>query len=181
MTRFVLDDGPIGVLAMVNPGWQWPANTLHVVDEVAAAAARDRSRRRQTLFAMESGGAPCIRVHPILTTSVAADHLFNHLRTRASNASRDLGEDASIAYCMGEDPEAVFVAMDKRAAYVALAELGTGRVASPFDCWAWLRDRGHITLGDFEALCARLLKVDVGLPGLPRRFLPGAAAPAAGS
>jgi hypothetical protein len=171
MTRWLLDDGPIGVLAVVNAHhWSWPADTLHVVEEVKAGAANDRSKRRQALFAMENGGEPCIRVHAIPTTSVAADHLFNHLRTRTENASRDLGEDASIAYCMGEDPLAVFVAMDKRAAYVALAELGPGRVASVFDCWASLRDDGLITAADFDALSNRAIKGDNGLPGLPRRF-----------
>jgi hypothetical protein len=170
-TKWLLDDGPFGLLAMVNPGnWNWPADALHVVEEVAVSAAKDKSGRRGKLLAMRDGNQPSITVHTIPAPSKAADYLFKYLRTRASMATRDMGEDASIAYCMAEDPDAVFVAMDKRAAYVALSELGSGRVVTPFDCWDGLLRGGLIARQDFDSLCDRALKGDSGLPGLPRRI-----------
>jgi hypothetical protein len=49
-------------------------------------------------------------------------------------------------------PEAVFVTMDKGAAFVALAELGPARVATPFDVWSWLREQSLISAEQRRAL-----------------------------
>mgnify|MGYP003376662509 CR=1 FL=1 len=50
--------------------------------------------------------------------------------------------------------EAVFVAEDKGAAFLALSELGRGRVATPFDLWDDLLGRSVIALAGFKRLCA---------------------------
>ncbi len=53
---------------------------------------------------------------------------------------------------------------------IALAELGPGRVASPFDDWDWLRAEGVIDQDGFDVLCDRVLIEDAGFPGRPLRF-----------
>jgi hypothetical protein len=75
----------------------------------------------------------------------------------------------AIAFCALVEPEGVFVPADKRAAFLALAELGPGRVATPFDLWAHLKDGGLITTEQFTFLCERTAKGG-GLPGVPLRF-----------
>jgi hypothetical protein len=102
----------------------------------------------------------------------AAEILLNYLRRSETHATRDLGEDESIAYCMTDGPETVFVTLDKQAAFTALAELGPGRVATPFDLWAWLVEQRLITNEDRQQLDSDTLRNDVRLPGIPRRLAP---------
>lgn len=167
---WLLDDGPLGDLALqLDVAWNWPASTLHVVGEVEVSARLDRSGRRARLLTMSSGGAPAIEVHHIVVGSPAADLLYRHLRRASSDATEDLGEHASIAFCALMSAAAVFVTADKKAAFLALAELGSGRVATPFDLWDDLSRKGLITRVQFDALCKRTVK-ESGLPGLPRRF-----------
>jgi hypothetical protein len=171
MIQWLLDDGPLGDLALqFDPAWSWPASTIHIVSEVAAGAQRDRSGRRGNLLKMSAGGSPAIEVHDIQVGSPAADMLFAHLRRDAADATEDLGEHASIAFCAMQGPGFVFVAADKQAAFLALAELGRGRVASPFDLWAHLSRAKLITAAQFEALCQRTVKTSA-FPGVPRRFM----------
>jgi hypothetical protein len=144
--------------------------TLHVVDAVAIGAANDKSGRRQRLLAMHAGGKPCIEVHSIGSDSAAADFLFDHLRASEASATRDLGEDESIAFCAVEETGATFVSVDKQAAYLALCELGSPRVASPFDLWSWLKDTGRVDAATFSKLCSATAVGDCGIPGVPRRF-----------
>jgi hypothetical protein len=172
MTMWVLDDGPFSTLARVySDAWNWPADSLHVVDEVAAAASQDRSGRRQKLLGMIStAGKPVVHVHEILDGSAASDMLFDYLRKQESHADKDLGEDASIAFCAKEAPEAVLVLSDRRGAFIALAELGRNRVATPFDLWEDLKSRGLVSPEEAQALHTATLKGDSSLPGIPRRF-----------
>ncbi len=171
MTVWVLDDRPFGVLAQhLDPAWSWPAEAMHLVAEVAAGASRDKTGRRQKLLELSQGGRPCIAVHTLLASSPAGAMLWQHLRPNADSATRDLGEDASISFCATERRDAVFVTADKGAAFVALAELGPGRVATPFDLWFDLREERLITPSQCLSLCDATLKADSGLPGLPRRF-----------
>ena len=171
MSIWVLDDGPFGALARIfDPTWQWPPATLHLVREVASGAKFDKSGRRQKLLAMTSGGSLCFAVHDILEGTPAASMLFEYLRLSSTNATRDLGGDASIAFCAMEWTDAIFVTQDKGAALVALAELGMGRVATPFDLWHELAGRGLISRDQFQLLCESTRKSDSAWPGVPARF-----------
>lgn len=67
-------------------------------------------------------------------------------------------------------PDLIFVCQDQRATLVALAELGPGWVASPFDCWDALRQQGLIDDSAFGVLSQYSLRRDGGLPGIPWRF-----------
>jgi hypothetical protein len=122
------------------------------------------------LLALTDGERPSITVRSLAIGSAAANLLLDYLRPDATNATRDLGEDESIAYCIEEARDATFVTMDKRAAYIALSELGPGRVAVPFDLWHWLRSEGLITSAECATLCEVTLRQDNGLPGIPRRW-----------
>jgi len=97
--------------------------------------------------------------------------LYRHLRRETEASTKNLGEDVAIAFAASMDPDAVFVTMDRAAAYVALAELGPGRVATPFDLWAYLRERGNVTGPQYDRLSERTWR-SFGLPGLPWRFSP---------
>jgi hypothetical protein len=170
MTVWVLDEGPLGILARhYNRAWTWTGRTLHTVAEVASAAPLDKSGRRKSLLAMQHGGEPVIEVHSIMAGSPAAIFLFEYLRPNASSATKDLGEHAAISYCAIERTDACFVTMDKGAAFLALAELGTGRVATPFDLWDDLLAARLLSSDEFFKLCDAVHK-SVGLPGVPQRI-----------
>ena len=165
--KWILDDGPLGVLAQYfDAGWAWLEGSVFVVREVADGTASDKSGRRQALLAMRSrSGATSITIHD--GGPDAASMLWGHLRPQSATAVRDLGEDASVAVCATELLDATFVTMDKRAAYVALAELGRSRVAAPFELWDWLERDGRVSIGTFRDLCALTAKKDQGLSGVP--------------
>jgi len=169
--RWVVDDGPLGLLARhFNAAWQWRADVFEIMESVAAGAQNDRSGRRQDLLALKDRGGFAIRVRSLALGSAAGNLLLDYLRPDATSATRDLGEDESIAYCIEEARDATFVTMDKRAAYVALSELGPGRVAAPFDLWHWLRTEGLIAPAECSVLCEATVRQDSGLPGIPRRW-----------
>lgn len=170
MTVWVLDDGPLGSLAKhYSAAWSWSARLLHTVAEVASAASLDRSSRRKSLLAMQQSGEPVIEVHSIMVGSETAEFLFGYLRPNAPSATKNLGEDAAIAYCAIERKDACFVTMDKGATFLALAELGRGRVATPFDLWDDLLLKGLISPNEFSSLCETVHK-SLGLPGVPQRI-----------
>ncbi len=160
MTCWLLDDGPFGWLAQqFDPTWSWPASTLHVAREVAVKATFDKMERRQKLLAMQDpSGAPSIVIHD--GNDLALTILYGHLRTKESEGDEDLGEHASIALCLSQLHQAVFVARDKKAVYLALAELGPARVATAFDVWSWLHEQRHITAEQREKLFERTYKQD---------------------
>ena len=165
---WLLDDGPFGLLAGVfDAAWTWPEDTIAVVREVADSAPLDKSERRDALLKLTTVvGGQCVRIHD--GGADAAAVLWGHLRPDASKATRDLGEDASIAVCAAELPAGVFVTMDKRAAYVALAELGRGRVCAPFELWDALERAGQISLETYRRLCEKTARQDQGLSAVPR-------------
>jgi hypothetical protein len=168
MTFWLVDDGPLGLLAQrAQPSWIWPAATIHVVAEVAHAAKRDKSGRRQSLLEKRtSAGEACIKVDTIVAGSAAGD-AFLEFRAGGAGADKNVGEDAAIALALHE-PDAVVVAMDKHALFRALSELGRGRVASPFELWESLRGDGLISADDFDALVKSL---SAGLGGFrPLRY-----------
>jgi hypothetical protein len=168
MTRWVLDDGPFGLLAMAcGPTWRWKPSSFHLTQAIAAGAANDRSGRRGALLGLTVGGQRVVEEHA--PSAQARTTLYSHLRPDETSATRDLGEDESIAVLLHDLPDAVFVLIEIRATRVALAELGHSRVATPFDYWAWLRDEGIIDGEAFDDLCNRLTKKDAGLKR-PLRF-----------
>jgi hypothetical protein len=160
MTAWVVDDGPLGVLAReLDPGWSWPVGSLHVLEAVVRGAQSDKSGRRQRLLTMSSAGGPAITQHSVLVGSAADAYLANHLRPIATGATEDLGEHESIAWMLHEGPsDSVFVTLDKGAAFLALTELGRGRVASPYELWADLLRRGLIARAQFDSLCEQVQK-----------------------
>ncbi len=172
-TEWLVDDGPFGELArLFDPQWNWPAGTLHMVEEVSSAAALDKSgRRSKMLEKRDVTGAPAIAVHALALGGPAATMLYEYLRPDASSATKNLGEHASIAYGARESSSAVFVAADKGACFLALGELGRSRVASPFDLWADLAARKLLTPDQYRTLCDRTFR-NGGLPGVPSRFTP---------
>lgn len=171
MTTWIVDDGPLGDLATVfDASWSWPADTLHVVETVARGAAKDKSGRRGRLLSMKDAkGVGCIIIHPVAVDTEAGKMIYGHLRKNASISDEHLGEHESIAYCAHDDRSAIFVAADKLACFLALAELGPSRVASPFDLWWDLKARGLITKEVFDRLSQRTAKTS-GLQGIPLRF-----------
>jgi hypothetical protein len=108
--------------------------------------------------------------HRVQGGSEAEAMLWGHLRTSSTHSSRNLAADEAIALLSREVHDGVLVILDRKAAMVALAELGRGRVASPFDYWDWLRSEGIIDDGRFRDLCAATVHEDTGLPGTPVRF-----------
>lgn len=171
MTRWVLDCTPLVLLGRyAEVRWSWPAGTLEVVREVEAEAAPRRDGRR--ILDLGRPASPCVVVRDIRATSDAAAMLFQYLRAGASSATQNMGEDASIAFCAHEAPDAVFVALDNNATYTAVSELGRGRVATPFDVWHDLRERGLVGVTVYGRLCDATLRQRQNLPGVPRRLLP---------
>lgn len=168
MTRWMLDDGPFGLLSMASsPAWSWKPGSIHLANTVAAGASLDKSGRRQRLRDLRVDGKSVVEIH---TPSPKANAtLYGHLRPDTTTATRDLGEDESIALLIHDLPDVVLVLIEIRATRVALAELGHGRVATPFDYWAWLRDEGVIDGAAFDDLCVRLVKKDAGFKR-PVRF-----------
>lgn len=168
MTRWMLDDGPFGLLSMAStPAWSWKPGSILLADTVAAGSSLDKSGRRQRLRDLRVDGEAVVEVHAPSPKANAT--LYSHLRPDTTTATRDLGEDESIALLIHDLPDVVLVLIEIRATRVALAELGYGRVATPFDYWAWLRDEGVIDGATFDDLCVRLLKKDTGLKR-PVRF-----------
>lgn len=120
---------------------------------------------------MKDGDESSVQVHVVQTDSKAGEILYGHLRPKAAATTKNIGEDVAIAFAAVMDPDAVFVTMDRAAAYVALAELGPGRLALPFDLWAYLLGQNYISSGQHDRLVERTWKG--GLPGVPWRLRPG--------
>lgn len=168
---WMLDDGPLGLLAqVVTATAHWTDGVLYVPESVADAAAMDRTGRRTRLLAQRAKGARLIGVESIEASSEAWNMLFKHLRARAADATADFGEHEAIAICACNRADLVFVTHDKTAAMLALSELGSGRVASPFDLWEDLARRGFVDPAERDVLRSRTLRSDSKMPGVPWRL-----------
>jgi hypothetical protein len=172
MTRWVLDDGPLGALAIVLPDdWVPPCLSLHITESISQGAGSDKTGRRgRWVSNSDVHGHPLVTTHPLSTNDPGSKIVFEHLRTKSSSTSIDLGEDESIALCLTSLTDAVFVTMDKGAAYQALVELGPARVSSPFDLWDWLRGQELVSEKQFATLCDHVLGRDRDLAGIPLRY-----------
>ncbi|MDO9016322.1 MAG: hypothetical protein Q8S73_37390 [Deltaproteobacteria bacterium] len=170
MTRWLLDDGALDVLASRTIQWtgrELPG-VLEVMSEVATSATA--SLLRTQLLAREQLGAPLVEQHEILVGSDEEAYLTTHLRANVFAAKEHLGEHEAIAWCRCRDQDIVFVSMDKGAVYLALAELGRARVATPFDVWRDLLDRDWIDAVDFDRLCKWTAARSSPQVKVPRRF-----------
>jgi hypothetical protein len=150
MPVWIVDDGPLDTLAMVvDPTVvaSWPASQFKVAD----ATRREATGNRRTLLNVSPSP---FSVFSVLMGSNAADVLYKHLR-QPSASDKNLAEHQSVAWALSQCPEAVLVARDKRAAFLALAELGRGGAAHPSELWLHLLDEGLITEAQFQNLCAR--------------------------
>ncbi len=168
--RWILDDGPFGHLAgTVDPKdtAHWQADVLLIAGTTAAAA----TPISQALLDVRIGDEALVATFEIrLGSGDPAEQAFMELHPDPTSPN-DLAEHESIAWAQVHGLDAVFVCADVRAAFTALAELGRGRVAHPFDVWLDLRERGWLTFAAFKRLCEMTRKHDRGRRGLPR--MPG--------
>lgn len=167
--RWILDDGPFGHLATVidpQEKTHWQADVLLVAGTTAAAA----SVTSKALLNLRVGEEPLVAVFEIrVGSNDPAEQVLIELHPDTSSTT-NLAEYESIAWAQEHGLDAVFVCADKRASLTALAELGRGRVAHPFDLWLDLRERSWLSLPAFERLCRMTREHDQGLPRMPRRI-----------
>ena len=95
-----------------------------------------------------------------MTGARAFNVLHNHLRPTTSRPTANLAEHQAIAWIISERRDGIFVTEDKKAAFLALAELGCGRVAHSHDLWLYLRDEGIINPLQFANLCKATCRTD---------------------
>ncbi len=158
MTTWILDDGPFGHLAKfarVEDLTDWPQGRLYVAEQTVLDARH--SPARHALLAADN--TPFMSFN-IMVGTPAADIVYEHLRRTASRATANLAEHQSIAWVISERPDAVFVTEDKKAAFLALAELGSGCVAHSHDPWLYLRDKSLVDQTQFENLCRATCRTD---------------------
>ncbi len=168
---WIIDDGPFGTLSRVlEPGLiqTWPSGCFLLAAKTVADAVDDRSGRRQRLLS-EHGGQGPFTTFDIPMGGEEAAYLYGRLRKTSSN-NVSLAEHQAITWAAFNAPEAVFVTQDRHATVLALSELGMGRVAYPFDFWAYLMENELIGAAEFKELCVATRKQDGGLPGLPERL-----------
>ena len=173
VVRWILDDGPLGYLAQLpNPAVlaSCEPGELLVSSTTAHLAAKDRSGRRQAVVALtHADGLPVIAVVTVtLGVDEPAAKMLADLHPDES-ATLNLAEHESIAWAAMHGRDAVFVTSDRRATVSALAELGVGRVAHPFDLWLHLKLERGLSGGDFESLCEATRRGDQGLRRMPAR------------
>lgn len=174
MTAWIIDDGPLNWLArFLSPDdvATWPMNQFYVPEATAtqaseeiAGADRDAARRR-ALLNLEK---PTIQTFSIEMDSEASDILYTHL-SQPAGTNANLAENEAIAWSLTERSNTILVTVDKRAAMLALAELGRGRVAHAFDLWLYLREMNLLSSDQFDQLCNATKMSDQSLNNLPLR------------
>jgi len=141
----VLDDGPLGVLASVVPLSEflsWPTDLFAVAKPTWDAFVQS-GHATKAEFVRDCR----MQVFDIVLGGEASHMLFTHLRADpASKAGANLAEHMAIAWLAHEQRTAQLVTTDKRAFYLASAELGAGRVAHACDVWDWLFEQGLFDL-----------------------------------
>ncbi len=158
MTTWILDDGPFGHLAKfvrVEDLPYWPQGQLYVAEQTSLDASQDPAR-----YVLLAADPTPFKIFNIMMGTPAANIVYEHLRPTASRATANLAEHQSIAWIISECRDAVFVTEDKKAAFLALAELGTGCVAHSHDLWLYLRDKRLVDQTQFENLCRATCKTD---------------------
>jgi len=153
--RWIIDDGPLDNLArtlQASDISHWPRSTFYV----ANATHEKASGWRHALLSARDSPFHVFAIHMGTTASAT---LYGHLRA-AVRDDKHLAEHEAIAWALHHDDEVIFVAHDKGAAFLALAELGRGRAAHPTELWLWLRDQGHVTPAQFDMLCEQTRRGD---------------------
>lgn len=148
---WIMDDGPLDTLAaVVGPGSfaSWPPGKIKVADATMRSASGNR-------LALLSASPSPFEGFSVMMGSTASDVLYGHLR-QPSTSDKNLAEHQSSAWVLSECPDdAVLAARDKRAAFLALAELGRGGAAHPTELWLLLRQEGLVTRAQFVEFCAK--------------------------
>jgi len=155
---WILDDGPFDLLSRfvsMEDLPAWPQGRLFVAERTAEDAGRSSVRK-----ALLTTNPTPFQVFRIMTDTPAFHTAHNHLRRTESRPTANLAEHQAIAWIIHERPDAVFVTGDKKAAFLALAELGCGRVAHTYDLWLHLRDERLLDQNQFRNLCEDTRKTD---------------------
>jgi hypothetical protein len=171
VSAWILDDRPFGLLAQVADAARvraWAGLRLLIPEATIRQLDNDRSGRRRGLYGASEEASPFGRVE-VRIGDPAAEILYGHLRDGFKEEA-SLAEHEAVAWALTHAEDSVFVCCDRRAVLTALAELGRGRVAHPFDLWLLLRDLGLVAPEEFDALCRSTAAADTGLPGIPWRI-----------
>jgi len=172
MARWLLDDGPFDGLARHSGHLDLTAADCQLlVSSATARAAGTSAGRLELLELTRPDGSRLVEVFEVLLEGDdAAGQVFTELH-REERTTLNEAEREAIAWALVHDSEAVFVTADKRAALIALAELGRERVAHPFDLWLELRDGGGVAAEAFQSLCTATRNADQGLERMPDRVV----------
>jgi len=164
---WILDDGPIGVLAAnidISSVGSWPTGHFAVANQTYLdAQPGDTCSRRDLILAESTSGERIFRKFEIQMGSTAAEILYNHFNANPRN-TLDLAELETMSWILAEDADAILVTFDKRAALTALAELGRLRVAHGNELWSHLFGVGLITKEQLKTLFVKSKAKDQGLP-----------------
>lgn len=172
--RWILDDGPLDQLArFADPATltRGAAGSLLVASTTARAAAV--SERRRALLELDCADGRLVEEFSVeIGDDDPAAEILLELHG-SENTRLDLAEREAISWAQvhgaSAGGQAVFVTSDQRATVTALAELGRGRVAHPFDLWLDLLRQGRIGRSQFEKLCEATRNKDQGLERMPTR------------
>lgn len=174
--RWILDDGPLGHLVSIRPtlSQTWEAGVLLVSETTAQAMLQKATPRiqewsSQLLEPQSASRPPAIQRFAVDLEDVAWP-CFREIHGD-SMRSTNMAEHESIAWAqIHGGPDTAFVCADKRAALIALAELGCGRVGHPFDVWIDLFERGWLLFEELQRLCnATQAHLKDQLPRIPGR------------
>lgn len=135
-----------------------------------AAREKDAQHTLSLIDVTSPGGEPVIAECAVLHWAEDPASRILHELHGDLVSSKNLAEREAIAWALVHDTESIFVSSDKRAVLSALAELGRGRVAHPFDVWLDLLDRDWISSAQFDELCRVTHRHDQGLERLPARI-----------
>lgn len=151
---WLLDDGVIDLLARC-PGAIRDA--LRQEDlAIAEATATDGSEERRQFF--QEAHVKTLRIE---MESVAEKLLYGHFRSRSEyqrGTVVNFAEHQAFALLLTEEQNRTFVTFDKGAAYLALLELGPGRVAHPVDLFWHLEQEQRLKPGAFGDLLEKSRK-----------------------
>jgi hypothetical protein len=166
--RWLIDDGPLNDLAEVfrNRHEIFPEG-LFLVSQPTANESRQWPPRQDFVE------SPACRVFDFKAQSQVGEILYR-LRDLPRNPrpTADLGEHYAIAWLLSEEapPAVVFVATDKKALALALAELKGERVSHTYQLWLELYREGFFDYADLEKLLNKTWNSDSSLPKRPWRM-----------
>lgn len=172
--RWILDDGSLDILASLpdlSKLVSYPAGRLCVAPATAEAARQSDSRTRLLGIVSADGRHIVERFEIVHSDDDPAGGLLLRLRVEVE-ATANQAEFEAIAWAAVRAEDTVFVSQDKRAAFIALAELGRPRVAHPYDLWIDLLENDIVSIADFQHLCEQTRRKehhDKSLRRLPDR------------